>query len=94
MDRETARQEIRREWRQLIPFIAQPAKTRVNGETSWICPICGHGKSGDGLTFDPTSRDGNGLKCFGCGFSGDIIDLYQQTTGADHNTAFSSLAVL
>lgn len=92
MDRETARQEIRREWRQLIPFIAQPAKTRVNGETSWICPICGHGKSGDGLTFDPTSRDGNGLKCFGCGFSGDVIDLYQQTTGADHNTAFSSLA--
>ena len=92
MDREHARQEIRREWRRLITFIAEPAKARVNGETSWICPICGHGKGGDGLTFDPTSRDGNGLKCFGCGFAGDIIDLYQQTNGAEFSTVFSSLA--
>lgn len=70
-----------------------PAKERVNGETSYICPICGHGTHGDGLTRNPRSADGNGLKCFGsCGFSGDIIDLYQKQTGADYNTAFSLLA--
>lgn len=93
MDRETARQEIRRNWRQLIPGIAAgEAKTKVNGETSYICPLCGHGAHGDGMTRNPRSIDGNGLKCFGCNFSGDIIDLYQQTTGADYNTALSLLA--
>lgn len=93
MDRETARQEIRRNWRQLIPGIAAgEAKTKVNGETSYICPLCGHGAHGDGMTMNPRSVDGNGLKCFGCNFSGDIIDLYQQTTGADYNTALSLLA--
>lgn len=93
MDRETARQEIRRNWRQLIPGIAAgEARTKVNGETSYICPICGHGAHGDGMTRNPRSIDGNGLKCFGCNFSGDIIDLYQQTTGADYNTALSLLA--
>lgn len=95
MDREAARQTIRRNWRQLIPGIAAgEARTRVNGETSYICPIpgCGHGTNGDGLTRNPRSSDGNGLKCFSCGFSGDIIDLYQQTTGADYNTALKDLA--
>lgn len=91
MDRETARQEIRRNWRQIIPGLLPPAKTRVNGETSYICE-CGHGSNGDGLTVNPRSADGNGLKCFGCGWSGDIIDLYQKTTGADYNTALSLLA--
>lgn len=93
MEREAARQEIRRNWRQLITGIAHgEAKTRVNGETSYICPMCGHGAHGDGMTRNPQSADGNGLKCFGCGFSGDIIDLYQTTTGADYNTALQTLA--
>ena len=92
MDRETARQEIRRNWRQLITGITGEAKARVNGEASYICPLCGHGTHGDGMTRNPRSTDGNGLKCFGCGFSGDIIDLYQQATGADYNTALSLLA--
>lgn len=93
MDRETARQEIRRNWRQLIPGIAAgEAKTKANGETSYICPLCGHGTHGDGLTVNPRSVGGNGLKCFGCGWSGDIIDLYQKATGADYNAALSLLA--
>ena len=93
-DRETTRQTIRENWRTIIPTLTAPARDKVNGETSWICPICGHGAHGDGLTRNPQSKDGNGLKCFGCGFSGDIIDLYQQTSGADYNTALSSLAAL
>lgn len=91
MDRETARQEIRKNWRYLIGDILLPAKTKVNGETSYICE-CGHGKNGDGLTVNPKSKDGNGLKCFGCGWSGDIIDLYEKTKNMDYNTALSLLA--
>lgn len=92
MDRETARQEIRRNWRSIIRGMTDTAKVRVNREDSYICPLCGHGAHGDGLTKNPKSADGNGLKCFGCGFSGDIIDLYQKQTGADYNTALSLLA--
>ncbi len=93
MDRETARQEIRRNWRQLIGGILPPARTKVNGETSYICE-CGHGTHGDGLTVNPRSIDGNGLKCFGCGWSGDIIDLYMKVSGQDYNAALTQLAAL
>lgn len=92
MDREQARQEVRRNWRQLITSMTSEARQRVNGEASYICPICGHGTNGDGLTRNPRSKDGNALKCFGCNFSGDIIDLFQKTNGADYNTALSLLA--
>lgn len=94
MDRESARQEIRRNWRKILQGMTGTAKQRVNGEKSYICPLCGNGSgsSGDGLTRNPKSKDGNGLKCFKCGFSGDVIDLYQQHTGADYNTALTLLA--
>ena len=92
MDRDSARQEIRSRWREILPTMTAPARQRVNGETSYICPMCGHGEHGDGLTFDPKSRDRNTLHCFGCGFSGDIIDLYKSLNHCDHNTAFSLLA--
>lgn len=92
MEREAARQEVRRNWRSLITMLTTEAKSRVNGETSYICPLCKHGTNGDGLTFNPKSRDGNGLKCFSCNFRGDIIDLYMELSNIDHNTAFLSLA--
>lgn len=91
MDRETAKEEIRKNWRRIIPSILDTAKRKVNGETSYICP-CGHGTHGDGLTVNPKSSNGNGLKCFGCGWSGDIISLYQKVTNTDYNTALSLLA--
>lgn len=92
MDKDTARQTIRANWRQIIARMTEPAKDKVNGETSWICPFCGHGTHGDGLTFDPTSHDGNGLKCFGCGWNGDIIDLYMKQTDTSYSDALSILA--
>lgn len=92
MDREQARQQIKTEWRNLITGIAQPARQKVNREVSYICPLCGHGTHGDGLTRNPKSEDGNGLKCFGCGFSGDILDLYQKVKGVDYNEALEDLA--
>ena len=92
MDRDNIKNEVRDSWARILPTMTEEAKQRVNGGTSYICPLCGHGKNGDGLTVNPRSKDGNGLKCFGCGFSGDIIDLYQQTTGTDYNEALSLLA--
>ena len=92
MDKDTARQTIRANWRQIIARMTELAKDKVNGETSWICPFCGHGTHGDGLTFDPTSHDGNGLKCFGCGWNGDIIDLYMKQTDTSYTVALSLLA--
>lgn len=91
-ERDRIRKEVRRNWRQIIKTITKPAKRKVNGETSYICPLCGHGKNGDGLTVNPESKDGNGLKCFGCGFSGDIIDLFKQAAILDYNEALSVLA--
>lgn len=90
MDRQTAVSEIRRQWRQIIPTLLPEARQKVNGEPTYIC-ACGHGTNGDGLTRNPKSADGNGLKCFGCGWSGDIIDLYRKETGADYNTALQTL---
>lgn len=92
MDKNTARQTIRANWRQIIPRLTGPAKDKSNGEQSWICPICGHGTHGDGLTFDPKSPDGNSLHCFGCSFHGDIIDLYMKLTGTSYTEALSLLA--
>lgn len=97
MQREDARRIIRGSWRQILPAITRPAPERVNGEISYICPICGHGTGANkgGLTFNPKSRDKNGLMCFGgsCTFRhGDIIDLYQQYRHIDFNTALDELA--
>lgn len=79
MEYRQAIQEARSRWREIINYIAAPAKEKANGETSYICPFCGHGSNGDGLTFDPRSKDGQSLHCFGCGFSGDILDLISKS---------------
>lgn len=92
MTRDQARQEIRERWREIIRTMTEPAKVNVNGEQSYICPICGHGTGGDGLTRNPRSQDGNGLKCFGCDFSGDILDLVQKIQGTDYSGALTYCA--
>lgn len=75
MEYNRAKEEIVNRWEEILSQITSPAKQRVNSRTSYICPLCGHGRSGDGLTINPQSKDRKGLKCFGCDFSGDIIDL-------------------
>ena len=93
MKRADAITAIKDNWRQIMPAITSPAKQKANGETSYICPYCGHGKGGDGLTFDPKSPDRNTLHCFSCGFSGSIIDLYMLHKGInDFNQATDDLA--
>lgn len=86
MTREEARQEIRRNWRQFYP--ADRSKKGI------VCPICGNGNGsdGDGIRENPKAREKGGLVCFKCGFKGDILDLLQQDTGADYNTALQMAA--
>lgn len=88
MEYSEAIKEARSRWREILPHITGQAKKKVNGETSYICPFCGHGNHGDGMTFDPGSKDGNMLHCFGsCGFSGDIIDVIAQSQGIEFYAA-------
>ena len=91
MERSRAIQEIRARGLEVLAMITPQAKEKANGKTSYICPMCGHGTNGDGLTENPQSRDGHGFKCFGCGFAGDIIDLIMQD-GKDFNTALGEAA--
>lgn len=75
MENRLAKEAILDRWEDILQKMTSPAKERVNGRASYICPLCRHGEHGDGLALNPKSKDGKGLKCFGCGFSGDIIDL-------------------
>lgn len=87
MEKSRAIQEVKSRGTEVLSQITTPAKDKVNGKISYVCPICGHGNSGDGLTENPQSKGGHGLKCFGCGFAGDIIDLIGQINGKDFNAA-------
>ena len=57
-----------------------PAKSKVSGKVTYICPLCnnGAGKDGTGIT---SPDGGKHYKCFKCDFYGDIIDLI----GAQYN---------
>ena len=91
LDRDEARREVRAQWEPILQRISTPAQTKVNGKTSYICPLCGHGTHGDGLTRNPRSK-AHGLKCFSCGFSGDIIALLEKVNNCDFTTALSIAA--
>lgn len=92
MNREQAKQEIKRNWEILIQKMTDKARDKVNGKDSYVCPLCGHGRNGDGMALNPQSKDGFGLKCFACGFGGDIIDLCQQAYSMEYNRALEVLA--
>ena len=85
--------EINGRWREVAPQIMKPAKEKANGETSYICPICGHGTHGDGLTYNKKGSH-NTLKCFACGFAGSIVELRMQSEDVDFKTAVNELAGL
>lgn len=84
MDREQAKREIKSRFAEYL----RPAKKRG----TYICPLCGNGSgsSGDGMTVDPKG-DRTHLKCFKCGFYGDLIELYQQEHGCTQQEAFTGL---
>ena len=86
MTRDEAKQEIRSRYAEYL----KPAKKRG----TYICPVpgCnnGTGSTGDGLAVDPHG-DGLHLKCFKCGFYGDLIELYQKENGCSQQEAFNGL---
>lgn len=74
-----------------IYSLMEKAKAKINGEDSYICPFCEHGKGGDGIQLN---KDGK-FHCFSCEKNGDAIDLYQQIRGvSDFNTALAAVATL
>ncbi len=88
MDRKTAAKEVKSRYADYL----QPAKKKVGGKPTYVCPLCGNGtgSTGDGMSIDPHG-DGTQLKCFKCGFYGDVIDLYQQEHKCDAGEAFRAL---
>lgn len=82
MTRDQAKQEIKSRYADYL----RPAKKHG----TYICPLCGNGtgSTGDGITVKPGTTH---LKCFKCGFGGDLIDLYQQEHGATMPEAFAAL---
>ena len=88
MNRSDAAREVKTRYAEYL----QPAKKRIAGKPTYICPLCGNGsgKNGDGMSIDPHG-DGTQLKCFKCGFYGDIVDLYQQQNNCDVGAAFTAL---
>ena len=88
MNRSDAAREVKTRYAEYL----QPAKKRIAGKPTYICPLCGNGsgKDGDGMSIDPHG-DGTQLKCFKCGFYGDIVDLYQQQNACDVGAAFTAL---
>lgn len=84
MDRETARQEIRR----LVNCTQYLEKSKSG---LYCCPFCGSGKGSHGTGALKLYKT-NTWTCHACKKSGDVIDLYMHEYGADYNTAFSLLA--
>ena len=84
MNREQAAAEIKARYTEYL----QPAKVK----NTYICPLCGNGtgSTGDGMRIDPHGT-GQQLKCFKCGFYGDIVDLYQQQHSCTAGEAFTAL---
>lgn len=87
MNRSDAAREVKSRYKEYL----RPAKKR----NTYICPLCGNGTGvdGDGMSIDPHAKNPYTLHCFkgGCGFHGDIIDLYQKEHNCDASTAFAAL---
>ncbi len=85
MNREEAKEFVKKQ----EPDFLTPAKKKVNGKISYICPSCGNGsgQSGDGI-----ARHRDKYKCFVCGLSEDVIGLWKISQGiTDYNEVFNSI---
>lgn len=78
MTREEARDFVNRQ----EPTFLERARKKINGRYSYICPNCGNGEGSDGTGISYNPKNGH-YKCFKCGISADIIDLYGRHYGID-----------
>ena len=92
MTRDEARAYIVAHWDDILRTWTGTAKKKIRGKDTFICPHCGHGKGGDGITNTITRPDI--LKCFSCEFKGDIIQLWENEKHVDYVTALNELAAL
>lgn len=67
--------------------LLEPAKIKVNGYQTYICPLCGNGRgnTGDGLT----TINGIHFKCFVCNFYGDIFNFIAERDNIELNQVFN-----
>ena len=84
MNREEARREIRARVK-CTDYLTKSKSGMYN------CPFCGSGEGVHG-TGALKVYETNTFTCHACNRSGDVIDLFQVTNGADYNTALSLLA--
>lgn len=88
MDRETVRQEIKRQI-SCEEFLKRSPKA---GAHMYVCPNCNSGegphKTG-ALKFYP---DSGRWYCHACNTGGDVIDLYRMTHNVDYNEALEQMA--
>lgn len=94
MDRETAREKIKRD----IPctdYLKPAPNYNSASQTGYCCPIpiCGSGTHGHNSTGAVKYyKDTNTWYCHSCNNGGDVIDIYAAQTGSDHNAALHFLA--
>ena len=67
-----------------------------DGVGKYVCPLCGSGSHAGGdaafsYWVNPSTNRAE-WRCFACGESGDIIDLYQAINNCDKRTAIDALA--
>lgn len=85
MTRDQAKQEIRSRV-EATRYLTKSKSGLYN------CPYCGSGTKKNKTGAVEYYPHTNTFCCHACGKTGDVIDLYQQTTGADFNTALTELA--
>lgn len=83
MNRELAKEEIRNRWREFYP---------ADKKGGIICPICGSGSGPHGTGISEYKKKPGYLKCFNCGFKGDVLALIQQERGLDFREALEYAA--
>lgn len=80
MNIDQVKEYVHQHTKDLLDGYLEPAKK--HGQ--WICPICGHGKGGDGLRVDEKRADQGKLHCFTHEFDGDIFNLIGEQYGLDN----------
>ena len=95
MDRETARNELKKHLTDYVSSITTP--DHKAGRNMYKCPLCGsgtHGGRNSNGAFSIT-KDGESWKCFSCNKGGDIFDLIGEHENLpDHNDQLKRAAEL